>query len=89
VGEWLHSHTPLKVKKHGRREKSLFRYGLDHLRSVVNDLDIKHRQFLECLQFLSLYLGKTCEILKLSSLGVFVNYVSGSFFHSSNRHNSG
>ena len=53
VGEWLHSHTPLKVKKHGRREKSLFRYALDHLRSVVNDLDIKHRQFLECLQFLS------------------------------------
>ena len=69
VGEWLHSHTPLKVrfpmrgfpalgshlkvKKHGRREKSLFCYGFDHLRSIVNDLDIKHRQFLECLQFLS------------------------------------
>ena len=29
VGEWLHSYTPLKVKKHGRREKSLFRYGQD------------------------------------------------------------
>lgn len=53
VGQWLHSHTPLKVKKHGRREKSLFRYGLDHLRSIVNDLDIKCREFLECLQFLS------------------------------------
>jgi len=53
VGQWLHTHTPLKVKKHGRREKSIFRYGFDHLRSVVNDLDIKHRQFLECLQFLS------------------------------------
>jgi hypothetical protein len=69
VGEWLHTHTPLKVrfpmrgkpalgshlkvKKHGRREKSIFRYGLDHLRSVVNDLDLKYRQFLECLQFLS------------------------------------
>jgi len=53
IGEWLHSHTPLKLKKHGRREKSIFRYGLDHLRSVFNDLDIKYRQFLECLQFLS------------------------------------
>ena len=52
VGEWLHSHTPLKVKKHGRREKSIFRYGFDYLRSVVNDLDIKYPQFLECLQFL-------------------------------------
>ena len=34
-------------------EKSLFRYGLDHLHSAVNDLDIKHLEFLECLQFFS------------------------------------
>lgn len=53
VGAWLHSHQPLKFKKHGRREKSLFRYGLDHLRSIVNDIDLKHHEFLECLQFLS------------------------------------
>ncbi len=53
VGQWLHSHTPIKIKKHGRRERSLFRYGLDHLRSIVNDLDLKHSEFLECLQFLS------------------------------------
>lgn len=53
VGQWLHSHKPLRVKKHGRREKSLFRYGLDYLRSVVSDLDLKHCEFLECLQFLS------------------------------------
>jgi hypothetical protein len=53
VGTWLHAHTPLKTKKHGRREKSLFRYGLDHLRSVVNDLDMKQYEFLTCLQFLS------------------------------------
>jgi hypothetical protein len=37
VGQWLHSHTPLKIKKHGRPEKSLFRYGLDYLRSVLTD----------------------------------------------------
>ncbi len=53
VGQWLHSHTPIKIKKHGRRERSLFRYGLDHLRSIVNDLDLKHSEFLECLYFLS------------------------------------
>ncbi|MGV2828741.1 transposase [Myxosarcina sp. GI1(2024)] len=56
VGTWLHSHQPLKVKKHRRRETSLVRYGLDHLRSIVNDIDLKHYEFLECLQFLSLYL---------------------------------
>ena len=53
VGEWLHSHCPLKVKKHGRLEKSIFRYGLDHLRFIVSDLDLKYKQFLHVLQFLS------------------------------------
>ena len=29
VGEWLHEQKPIKVKKHGRLAKSLFRVGLD------------------------------------------------------------
>lgn len=53
VGDWLHSHHPLQVKKHGRLEKSIFRYGLDYLRSLVSDLDLKYKQFLNVLQFLS------------------------------------
>jgi len=53
TGEWLHQHQPIKVKKHGRKTKSVFRYGLDHLRSIVNDLDLKHAEFLHSLQFLS------------------------------------
>lgn len=36
VGEWLHEHVkPLRVKKHGRLEKSLFRYGLDHIQHCL------------------------------------------------------
>lgn len=32
VGEWKHTFVkPLRPKKHGRPEQSLFRYGLDHL----------------------------------------------------------
>jgi len=32
TGEWKHQATrPLKTKKHGRPEQSLFRYGLDYL----------------------------------------------------------
>ena len=38
TGEWLHQHQPLKIKKHGRLAKSIFRYGLDYLRSIVTDL---------------------------------------------------
>ena len=53
IGQWLHSHFPLKIKKHGRLSKSIFRYGLDHLRSIVTDLDLKHDDFLHSLKLLS------------------------------------
>ena len=52
-GEWLHQAQPLLIKSHGRRAKSLFRYGVDHLRSIVLNLDRKFEQFLEVVQFLS------------------------------------
>lgn len=53
TGEWLHQHQPIKVKKHGRKAKSIFRCGLDHLRSIVTDLDLKYTEFLHSLKFLS------------------------------------
>lgn len=53
TGDWLSSHRPLKVKKHGRQQASIFRYGFDYLRSIVTDLDLKSNDFLRCLQFLS------------------------------------
>jgi len=53
TGEWLHQTNPIKVKKHGRLAKSVFRLGLDHLRSILTDLDLKHNEFLHSLQFLS------------------------------------
>ncbi|MBD1861441.1 transposase [Trichocoleus sp. FACHB-46] len=52
TGEWLHQLKPLVVKKHGRRAKSLFRYGFDHLRHIVLNLEHKGDQFSEALQFL-------------------------------------
>lgn len=53
MGEWLHQLNPIKVKKHGRQAKSIFRYGLDYLRSIFTDLDLKQDDFLFSLQFLS------------------------------------
>ncbi|MEI6379369.1 MAG: IS4 family transposase [Cyanobacteriota bacterium ELA615] len=53
TGEWLSSHCPIKIKKHGRLAKSVFRYGLDFLRSIFTDLDLKYNDFLQSLQFLS------------------------------------
>ena len=53
TGEWLHQLKPIALKKHGRRAKSLFRYGFDYLRTICFDLDRKMEQFLNVLQFLS------------------------------------
>jgi hypothetical protein len=53
TGEWLHQLKPLCVKKHGRRAKSIFRYGFDHLRNIVLNVEQKMDDFLDVLQFLS------------------------------------
>ncbi|HEY9768618.1 MAG TPA: IS4 family transposase [Coleofasciculaceae cyanobacterium] len=53
MGEWLHQYQPIKIKKHGRLAKSILRYGLDYLRSIFTDLDLKQSQFLDSLKLLS------------------------------------
>ena len=53
VGQWLHQQQPLKLKKHGRLTKSIFRYGLDFLRTIVFDIHLKMDDFQFSLTFLS------------------------------------
>lgn len=54
VGDWLDREVrPIRAKSHGRRAKSLFRYGLDHLRSVLLNITDKIDAFFACLQVLS------------------------------------
>jgi hypothetical protein len=53
VGQWLHQQEPLKIKKHGRLAKSIFRYGLDFLRSTLFDIQLKMNDFQISLTFLS------------------------------------
>lgn len=45
-------HQPIKVKKHGHQAKSIFRYGLDYLRSILTDFNLKSDEFLYSLKFL-------------------------------------
>lgn len=52
VGQWLAQHKPLKVKNHGRKEKSLFRYGLDHLQFILLNLDEQIDAYIEALWLL-------------------------------------
>lgn len=51
AGVFLDSIRPIKVKKHGRRAKSIFKYGLTYLTSVLFSNDIN--KFTEICKFLS------------------------------------
>ncbi len=62
TGQWLHQHQPIKVKKHGRKAKSIFRYGLDYLRSIFTDLDLKQSEFLDSLKLLSCTYNLACTV---------------------------
>ena len=51
VGIYLDTLKPIKIKKHGRRAKSLFKYGLTYIANLLfsNDID----NFKQCCKFLS------------------------------------
>jgi Transposase DDE domain len=51
AGIFLNALSPIKIKKHGRRAKSLFKYGLTYLANVLFSSDID--DFIECCKFLS------------------------------------
>jgi len=51
AGIFLDSLRPIKIKKHGRRAKSLFKYGLTYLASVLFSNSLEN--FIECCKFLS------------------------------------
>jgi hypothetical protein len=53
TGEWLAQQRAISIKKHGRKAKSIFRYGFDHIRNIVLNLEQKMNDFLDVLQFLS------------------------------------
>jgi hypothetical protein len=55
VGEWLSRQKPLPVKKHGRKARSIFRYGFDHLRRLLCNLSSRTQQiaFRQVIQLLS------------------------------------
>jgi hypothetical protein len=51
TGIYLDTLKPVKIKKHGRRAKSLFKYGLNYIDDLLfsNDID----KFNQCSKFLS------------------------------------
>ncbi len=53
TGQWLCEHRPIIIKKHGRKAKSIFRYGFDYLRRILFNLEQYYTSFLDTLHFLS------------------------------------
>jgi len=53
TGEWLSQQKPIKLKKHGRKAKSIFRYGFDYLRQILLNIELLTDEFFHSLQFLS------------------------------------
>lgn len=53
TGEWLAAQKPITIKKHGRKAKSIFRVGFDHLRRTLLNLEQYVDEFLHLLTFLS------------------------------------
>lgn len=53
IGEWLHEQKQLKLKKHGRKPKSIFRRGFDHLRRILtNFTNFDEAQWKQALKLL-------------------------------------
>jgi len=55
TGLWQHQQHPIPLKAHGRRAKSLFRYGCDFLRRTFSDFSLRRSEFNQALKLLSLY----------------------------------
>lgn len=51
AGIFLDKLRPIKLKKHGRRAKSIFKYGLEYIANALFSFDIN--RFIECCNFLS------------------------------------
>ncbi len=45
TGEWCASRKPVKIKKHGRKAVSLFRYGLDHIGRIQHNISDLYHEF--------------------------------------------
>lgn len=52
VGVWKNDREPLTVKKHGRKEKSVFRYGLDELKTIIHNFTARKNDFIRLLRLL-------------------------------------
>jgi hypothetical protein len=63
IGAWRHTVKPIRINKHHRPAKSLFRYGFDWIRQALNHLDDKHEHLTHVLTLLeNVFTGSKAHI---------------------------
>ena len=69
VGAWLHDQKPIRIKKHQRPAKSVFRYGFDLIRNALFNPQDKQEELRESLMLLwNALMGPKHHIYQLYSL---------------------
>ena len=53
VGLWRNEQKPIKIKRHGKKSVSIFRYGLDYLQAILVAIHSKLESFVFAMRFLS------------------------------------
>lgn len=53
IGLWLNEKVPIKIKKHGRKAISIFRYGFNYLSYIIKSILHKSDEFKELIKILS------------------------------------
>jgi hypothetical protein len=53
VGDWLHQKQTLRLKSHGRKQKSIFRLGFDFIRRAVTNLSLNKQNLDDAFSILS------------------------------------
>jgi len=53
TGEWLANIKPIKIKKHQRPARSIFRYGLDYLKNIFFNIGDNFKELFEVVKLLS------------------------------------
>ena len=65
TGEWARSQKPIKIKKHGRKAISIFRFGLDVLREIVLNISEKMNDFKKMVGLLVKWINSLAICSKL------------------------
>jgi len=69
VGAWLNDRQPIRIKKHQRPAKSVFRYGFDLIRNALFNPQDKQEELRESLMLLwNALMGPKHHIYQLYSL---------------------